>query len=135
MPTKGFASHPENINRRGRPKKGETLTDLLTKELARKSVKTDLGNGQFKILRAKEAVVRKLVSLALNEDNFPAIKYIFDRMEGAPVQDVSLSAYSLPDETKKKMMDIFKEAMEEPPAPEVVREKAEWKGPDNDDMV
>ena len=30
---KGFQIHPENINRKGRPKKGQTLTDLLKKHL------------------------------------------------------------------------------------------------------
>jgi hypothetical protein len=129
---RGFAAHPELINRNGRPKKGQTLTDLLEKELKKKSVKLDIGNGQSKLISGKEAVSRALVQLALNEKNFPAIKYIIDRIDGAPRQDVSLGSHSLSDETKKRMMDIFQEAMDDQVLPEIVKEKGEWDDGESD---
>jgi hypothetical protein len=90
MPGGGFRDHPENINRNGRPKRGETFTDVIELELNKKNVQVQTAAG-FELITAKEAVARKLVNLAVAEGNFPAIKYLMDRMDGSPRQSVSVS--------------------------------------------
>jgi hypothetical protein len=77
---KGFASHPENINREGRPKKGETLTDAL-REFAEQQ---DVEYNDNKISR-KQALSQKLWQMALNGD-LQAMKYIYDRIDGKPTE-------------------------------------------------
>jgi hypothetical protein len=91
MPGGGFRDHPENINRRGRPKKGETFTDVIMTELDKQNVLIKNGDDPEYLITAKEAVARKLVSLAVADGNFYAIKYLMDRVDGSPRQSVSLS--------------------------------------------
>lgn len=86
----GFRDHPENINRKGRPKKGETFTDVIEIELNKKNVQLKTENG-VELISGKEAVVRKLINLAVVDESFPAIKYLMDRMDGSPRQSVSVS--------------------------------------------
>ena len=69
--TKGFASHPELINRNGRPKKGTAITDLLRSKLK------------------PEAVTDKLISL-IEEGDLKAIEYAIDRLEGKPQQSIGV---------------------------------------------
>jgi len=85
----GFRDHPENINRNGRPKKGETFTDVIELELSKKNVQIMTESGQT-LISAKEAVARKLIELAVSDKCFPAIKYIVDRIDGSPRQSISL---------------------------------------------
>ena len=59
----GFKEHPENINYNGRPKKGETLSDILRSKLN------------------KDVFVDKLIKLA-ESGSMPAIKEIYERIEG-----------------------------------------------------
>ena len=56
-------------NPKGRPKKGETLTDAL-REIA-----------------DKEELARVLYNMAI-EGDFAAIKYIYDRVDGRPTESV-----------------------------------------------
>jgi len=86
----GFRDNPQNINRAGRPKKGETFTDVILAELGKKNVTNKLENGSVEIISAKEAVVRKLINLAVAEGSFPAIKYLMDRLDGSPRQTIDL---------------------------------------------
>lgn len=75
----GFASHPENINRAGRPKEG-ALTDIL-REFG------DMEDVEFsgdKIAR-KRALSQRLWQKAL-EGDIQCIKYIFDRIDGRPTE-------------------------------------------------
>ena len=51
------------LNPNGRPKKGETLTDILTAKLD------------------KEEFIERLIALS-EKDDLSAIKYIFDRIDG-----------------------------------------------------
>jgi len=60
-------------NPNGRPKKGETLTDLLGEKLD------------------KDKFVRRLISLAWKGD-MTAIKYIYDRIDGAIPQKSQIEA-------------------------------------------
>lgn len=64
-------------NPKGRPKKGQSLTEAL-------SIRLDapvLFDGQT--MPGREAVARKLVALALDGD-VAAIRYIYDRVDGLP---------------------------------------------------
>lgn len=70
---KGQSGNPS-----GRPKKGKSLTDILEKH----GKKRDVTDGE-KLISRKEALAKKLWSLALIGD-VPAIKYIFDRIDGKP---------------------------------------------------
>ena len=63
----GFASHPELINKNGRPKKGEAVTDVLRATVD------------------KQALVDKLIQLA-QEGDMTALKYAIDRLDGKPVE-------------------------------------------------
>ena len=80
MATNGFDKRPQDINRKGRPKKGETLTDILKAfgELP------DVDFGGAKIERNK-ALAQKLWQKAL-EGDFNSIKYIYDRIDGTAIQ-------------------------------------------------
>ena len=77
-----FKKGDPRINRLGRPKKGETISDLLLNQLNIK----DVSNGYEKIQR-KEAILERLIQLALKGD-LNAIKYIVDRIDGTPTQKV-----------------------------------------------
>jgi hypothetical protein len=67
----------ESGNPRGRPPKGETLTDVL------KSVMGEEG---------KLAVAKKLLDMALGSGRrksyFPALKYLIDRYDGEPIKAI-----------------------------------------------
>ncbi len=99
MAKKGFQLHPELINRKGRPKKGETLTDLLNEygETKNKSGK-----------ELKEMLVQKMYEKALHGDN-TCMKYIFDRIDGFPAQtlkhDMEMEKYS---ELSEALNEIYR---------------------------
>ena len=70
---KGVSGNPN-----GRPRKGQTFTDILEGVLGEEVVKH---NG--KTISGKEAVARKLLELAVSGD-IKAIQYIGDRLDGRP---------------------------------------------------
>jgi len=72
MAGQGFATHPENINREGRPKKGEAFTDILRS-------KADA-----------DEIAEKLIEKAQDGD-MAALKYIYDRLDGTPRQFVQVN--------------------------------------------
>ena len=76
-----FRERPDLINKKGRPKKGECLTEIL---------RADSHDfvGESTITR-KEAISRKLWALALDGD-MAALKYVYDRIDGAPKQSAKL---------------------------------------------
>ena len=80
-------------NPHGRPKKDTSLTEVLAK----------FGNKKIKIpdhlknvkelkeidgMKAKDALAKKLWQLAIFHDEIPAIKYIFDRIDGKPINTI-----------------------------------------------
>jgi len=67
----GFAAHPENINRKGRPKKGSSFAEVL--RAIGQEANGDLSN--------LEKVCRQMYDLALSGD-YQAIKWIADRVDG-----------------------------------------------------
>ena len=78
---KPFEKDDPRINRKGRPKKGAALTDILNDKL-------DLVHKAGKIKR--EAIAEKIIELAMNGD-LAALKYIFDRVDGRPKETVELT--------------------------------------------
>jgi hypothetical protein len=88
-----FVKNDPRINRKGRPKKGQALTDIL-------NYKLDLKDGSGKLQR--EAVAEKLIGLALAGD-IAAIRYIMDRVDGRPKETVSLENTAI----ETKLMEVF----------------------------
>ncbi|GMO27566.1 MAG: hypothetical protein Ta2B_08240 [Termitinemataceae bacterium] len=74
-----FTKNDKNINRKGRPKKGQSLTDILNYELDQKD------NGQPVIKRQR--IAQKLIELA-EGGNLQAIIYIMNRIDGTPRQSI-----------------------------------------------
>lgn len=78
----GFRENPENINRKGRPKKGRTMTDLL-------EAYGKLINTEDKELTNRQALAKKIWEMAMDGDT-TAIKYIYDRIDGKPRETVAV---------------------------------------------
>jgi hypothetical protein len=90
---KPFEKGAARINRRGRPKKGQAMTDIL-------NYKLDQRDGSGKLQR--EAVAEKLISLALDGD-MTAIRYVMDRVDGRPKETVSLENAAM----ETKLLEVF----------------------------
>jgi len=70
----GFALNPENINRKGRAKKGMTFSDIL-KDYVDEDAKKDKTR--------KEILIEELYKMATSGD-LAALKYLIDRLDGRP---------------------------------------------------
>ena len=70
-------------NPKGRPKKGETMTDLIREKL-------ELPKTTREKLTRKEKIIEKLFILAEAGD-LSAIKYLMDRVDGRPTESIELS--------------------------------------------
>jgi hypothetical protein len=79
----GFLDRPENINRKGRPKKGLTMTDI-----AKDILEEELPSGMTR----KEALMRKIATLAY-EGNETMIKMIWNYVDGMPVSKDTTSMF------------------------------------------
>ena len=66
----------------GAPKKETSMTKILNDVLEEESVKM---NGDM--ISAKEAVARKILSIAMNGD-MAALRYLYDRIDGMPRQTI-----------------------------------------------
>ena len=77
-----FEKGDPRINRKGRPKKGKSLTELLAKAL-----KQERADGE----KNKEVLAETLIRLAIEERNMAAIRYIYDRVDGKPKETVELT--------------------------------------------
>ena len=79
MPREDTQFKPGNCaNPKGRPKKGETLTDALAAKLD------------------KDMLADKLLEL-IEEGNFNALKYAYDRIDGRPKETIEQTIKSMPD--------------------------------------
>ncbi|MDR1252748.1 MAG: hypothetical protein LBK62_11390 [Treponema sp.] len=76
-----FKKGDPRINRRGRPRKGAALTDILSFRLDQK---TDDGKLH------REVIADKLIALAEAGD-VPALRYLFDRIDGKPTESIELT--------------------------------------------
>ena len=74
-----FSKGDPNINRAGRPKKGESLPDLLEKILAENKDGSEFDK--------REALCRKMMELAFDGESW-ALREVFDRLYGKPKQVV-----------------------------------------------
>jgi hypothetical protein len=90
---KPFEKGDARINRRGRPKKGQALTDILNYKLDQKD---DTGKMR------REAVAEKLIDLAL-EGDLAAIRYVMDRVDGRPKETVALESTAI----ETKLLEVF----------------------------
>ena len=77
-----FVTPGQVINPAGRPKKGESLTDILRSRLD-EEIKTRTGSK----VQIKKALVEKKLEAALTGDQ-KSIEWIFDRVDGKAVQPV-----------------------------------------------
>ncbi len=80
----------DNINRNGRPKKGQTLTDILKAH----ADKEDVDSGSRTISR-RDALAQKLWQMALGGD-IAAIRYIYDRIDGKPTEHHEMTGTGIP---------------------------------------
>ena len=79
----GFGDNPQNRCTTGRPRKGESLPDLLEKIL-------DEDGGVLKDgtkLEKREALCRKLIDIAFQGEAW-AFREVFDRLYGKPIAKV-----------------------------------------------
>jgi len=65
-------------NPNGRPKKGEAVTDILRDTVD------------------KQALVNKLVELAMEKGDFAALRYAIDRLDGKPIETINQTLRELP---------------------------------------
>lgn len=83
MPGKNTRFKPgQSGNPKGRPKKELCVTDILREQSKIRDVQTEEG----KITRA-EAIAKRLWLMAM-EGDIAALKYIYDRLDGKPLQQV-----------------------------------------------
>jgi hypothetical protein len=92
---KPFEKGDPRINRKGRPKKGSALTDIL-------STKLDEENKSGALRR--EVIAEKLLKLAEGGD-LAAVKYVFDRIDGRPRESVELTGNAVDIRLKEIMND------------------------------
>jgi hypothetical protein len=89
-----FAKNDIRINRNGRPRKGQSLTEALEKELRKKRATGKTG---------KAELARTLVDLAINDRDVAAIRYIYDRVDGRPKETVELENSAI----ETKLLEIL----------------------------
>jgi hypothetical protein len=71
-----FVKGDSRINRKGRPRKGKSLTEILEKALRSE--------------KNYKALADILIEMALKDRNITAIRYIYDRIDGKPKETVEL---------------------------------------------
>lgn len=82
----GFRDHPENVkpNKAGRPRKGETLTDLLEKRLNEDFIDEKTGKN---LGNTKKLLIEAWIRYAL-AGSFQHLKEMLNRIEGAILPDI-----------------------------------------------
>jgi len=65
-------------NPKGRPPKDETLTEVLRSKID------------------KDAIAEKLIELGMKKENIVALKYMYDRCDGAPRQTIDSNVRKVP---------------------------------------
>lgn len=76
-------------NRAGRPKMGESLTDILRMKLSEVQDIRDEKTGKTRKVQLREIVANKLLRRAVVDGSDDLLKYLFDRIDGKPVQPIS----------------------------------------------
>jgi hypothetical protein len=103
MPTP-FVKNDPRINRRGRPKKGQTLTDILDWALDQKRKIKNEETGEEKSLLLRQMLAQRLIYKAVDEGDVPAIRYIYDRIDGKPKETIEMSEKrdDIPDDPEER---------------------------------
>lgn len=85
MRGKPFEKNDLRINRNGRPKKDQTMTDILNQigDIKDETVGKE-------IVSKKIALAFKIWDKAIKKSDMAAIKYIYDRIDGMPRQTMGL---------------------------------------------
>jgi len=84
-----FTKDDPRINRKGRPKKGQSLTDILQWALDQKKTVKNKTSGEIREVLARQLLAEKVVDLAINgRGDIQAIKYIMDRIDGKPIETI-----------------------------------------------
>jgi len=78
-------------NPKGRPKKGQTMTDILNWALDQKRKIKDSETGKEKALLLRQILAEKLINKAVDDGDVAALKYIFDRLDGRPMESIVLT--------------------------------------------
>jgi hypothetical protein len=101
-----FTSGDSRINRKGRPKKGQSLTDILNWELDQKRTFEDGDKTGTLILR--HLLAKKIIEKAIDNGDVFAMKYIYDRIDGKPRETVDATVQAgITGETLDKLRAIF----------------------------
>jgi hypothetical protein len=102
--SKPFIKNDPRINRKGRPKKGQTMTDILDWALDQKRKITDDKTGREKLLMLRHLLAERLISKAIDDGDVSAIKYIYDRLDGRPKESIDISAprNDIPDDPEER---------------------------------
>jgi hypothetical protein len=91
---KPFAKGDSRINRLGRPRKGQSMTEILGCVLDRKDE-----TGKMR----REKIAEKLILLAESGD-IAALRYTFDRIDGRPtVREIVVNDTAV----EKKLLEVF----------------------------
>jgi hypothetical protein len=110
--SKPFEKNDPRINRKGRPKKGECMTDILNWALDQKRIIKDGETGKEKSLLVRHILAERLISKAVDDGDVVAIKYIYDRLDGRPKETVEMSTNrnDIPDapEERRALMEQLK---------------------------
>ena len=91
-------------NPHGRPKKGETLTELMNQLLDKEKVNVESKNGRKKKISAREAIVRSVIQLAIKGDQ-AAQKLVWSYSDGMPREKISMEIESTPSELAVAMRE------------------------------
>jgi hypothetical protein len=126
MPTP-FVKGDPRINRRGRPKKGQTLTDILDWALDQKRRIKNEETGEEKSLLLRQMLAQQLIHKAVDEGDVPAIRYIYDRIDGKPKETIEMSEKrdDIPDdpEERRALAERLRKELGLAEAPEHVAEQ------------
>ena len=87
---RGFASHPENINKNGAPTKEEKKAREKFEETIRKILAEVVTLQDGRIESKQVIMIRSLINRAIKKDNMAA-NIIMDRVDGRPTQTNELS--------------------------------------------
>jgi hypothetical protein len=79
-------SKGQTNNPHGRPRKNRTLTDILAKYANTKIVDTRVRKTEYDGMKARDALVKMMWQKAIYEEDMVAARYIFDRIDGKPVE-------------------------------------------------
>ena len=114
---KPFEKGDPRINRAGRPKKGQCLTDILNWSLDQKKTITDTTTGQKKSVLLRHLLADKLISKAIKDGDVAAMKYIYDRIDGRAKETIDISTPKSnipndPEELKKYTENLDKRLKE-----------------------